>query len=305
MGILDQIARGGKYSGLDIAKAGVQGRRDRMDADAYTQKMQMMAMEMQDYVEGRDRKKRLRASLKGTDFGDYESTTEASRKALETGDYETSLTFSKHALSQKGKKTDTFGKMQDIYIGGEKIGIGQYDNEGRVVNLKTTKQLEGDGGLEKPLKPSRASKGQKDEAVAYLKKSEAFGEVGPMDTGFSNKDYKELGSTIASRAQKIMVDAKQMRQSISYIEARDIAVQEVEEMGDSIYETDLFGMGKNLKKDEIRFKPGISKPLQDFLGVSTESQPTGVSNAEFAAEYSKLPSGAKYIDPKGVERIKK
>jgi hypothetical protein len=267
MGILDEIARGGRTSALDVVKAGTQGRMDIMNIQAAQQKMQMDALKTEEWLEERDRESRLRSSLEGAAFTTPEETREASQIALGLGEFETAMKMEELALKQVPKKDKHYGNMIPIYSGNEMIGYAQKDQDNKLHNFKTLKSLKGKDSLTRVTKPARPSKEQIGTAVDWAKASEAFGEEGVLSFGFSSKDYQTIGRTIASRAQKLIVDAKQLNQSISDEEAMDLAAQEIENMGSTIYKEDIFG--RSLKKD-ITFDPGMSSVLQNFFGIYTE-----------------------------------
>lgn len=267
MSILDQIARGGRYSGLDVAKAKTQGRMDYLNIQAAQQKMQVDALKTEEWLETRDRESRLRSSLEGTGFATPEATRESSQIAMELGEYETAMNMEELALKQVPKKDKQYGNMKAIYSGDVLIGYGQKDKDNKIHNFKTVKSLKGKDSLTKVTKPARPSKEQISTAVDWAKNSDAFGEEGITSFGFSNKDYQTLGRTIASRAQKLIVDAKQLNQSIDDETAMDLAAQEIEAMGSTIYEEDIFG--RSLKKD-ISFDPGTSSVIQNYFNLNTE-----------------------------------
>jgi len=303
MSILDEIARGGRTSALDVAMAGTRGRTDALSIQNTQQALRIKTMEMNAYIEQRVRDKRLRASLTGADFSDYTASTEAAKRASEAGEYETAMKISEHALKQKPKKTDAFGPMQDVYVKGSKIGVGQYDTEGKLFNFKTSKQMTGDGGLAKPTKARTPTKEQITRGTSMIETSSVFGAGEETVFGLDKNDNKTLGRLAASRGQKLVSDAKQLGETISDETGMSLAIQELEGMPDIIQE-DL--VGRSLKDPKsISFPSGISNVLQDYLGLSTEAMPSGVDNANFMNEYNALPSGAKYIDPKGIERVKK
>lgn len=297
MSILDEIARGSRTSPLDIAKAGTQGRMDYMN-------MRVQALKTEEWIAQRDRDNRLRASLVGTDFTDPKSTAEAAKTAAGIeGGYEVALKLSKHALAQKPKKGESFTDMMPIFSGSTQIGYGQKDKGGRLYNFQTMSKIDKKSDKpDKPTKVGRPNKEQIETATKWVEESEAFGQEGAWNVGFSSDDNKKLGRTIASRAQKLIVDAKVLKQSISDEEAMDIAAQEIEALGSTIYEEGAFG-SKDLKGD-IKFEPGISTTLQNFLGVNPTPIDIDIPKVSNESEYDKLPKGTKYIDPNGVERIK-
>ena len=303
MSILQEIAKGGAWSGLDIAKASIQGAVDAQRMHSVDQDLQIKAMEMADYLEKRERSKRLRASLEGADFTDYKTSAEAAQRASDAGEYETAISISKHALAQKPKATDAFGKMQDVFVGGKKVGVGQYDNEGKLHNFKTLKQMTDKGKGVAPTKARTPTKGQIERATDMIKKSPAFGEEGWASVGLSTKDNKAMGRMVASRAQKLISDAKQLGETISDEVAMDLAMQEVEANKDKIV-TDEGWAGYSIKKrSETVFPAGISPTLQNYLGVDTPE--AAIKTITTTEEYANLPSGTQYKDPQGNIRIKK
>lgn len=301
MGILQEIARGGAWSGLEIAKAGVQGQRDAAQLQAMDQELQIKAMEMNDYLEKRGRERRLRSSLTGADFTDAESSAQAAQMASDVGGYETALAISKHALAQKPKGTDVFGKMQDVYVGGKKVGVGQYDNEGKLHNFKTLKQMTDKGKGGAPTKARTPTKGQIERSTDMVKKSAVFGEEGLDTFGLSSKDNKTLGRIVASRAQKLISDAKQLGETISDETAHELALAELEKKKDKLLKSDWVGYSLKKQEDTI-FESGISKELTNYLGVDAPT--SEIVRVQGMDDYNKLPKGAKYIDPNGVERVK-
>lgn len=297
----------GMNLGLEQGTDVLEGMKTGQSIKESNQNMQIKAMEMQEYVEDKKREKRLRDALKGTDFGNYEESTEAAGIASEI-DYKTGMAISKHAQSQKPKDKDGFGAMQDITIKGTKVGIGQYGDDGRLYAFKTNKQMTGDGsGLAKPTKARTPTKEQITRGTGMIEKSAVFGAGGDSETtfGLNTKDNKLLGRLAAARGQKLVSDAKQLGQTISDETGMSIAIQELEGMKDTIVKDDLFGRSVKDQKD-IKFPPGISKELQNYLGVdASASVPSGVDMAAFAKEYAALPSGASYVHPDGSKRIKR
>jgi len=289
MGILEEIARGTKVSPLDIAQAEGKGRRDYLSEQNVQQELQMKALKMEDWLTERDRKTRLRASLEGSGFSTPEETRKSSEIAMGLGEYKTAMEMEQLALKQIPKKDKKYGNMKPIYSNGQMIGYAQKDEKGQLHNFKTLKSITGKESLTKVTKPSRPSKEQIETATDWVKQSESFGEEG-WGFGFSSKDNRVLGRTIASRAQKLIVDAKQLNQSISDEEAMDLAAQEIEALGSTIYEETLFGSGKKLKEENIKFNPGMSKVLLDYFGVDRDEG--GIETwTEDGYEYRKLPDG--------------
>lgn len=298
MSILDEIARGTRTTPLDVAQAKARGKKDYLAEQGIQQELKIQALKMEEWLEDRDREQRLRSSMEGHKFNTPEETRKASEAALQIGEFKTAMELEQLALKQIPKKDKKYGAMKEVTSNGKLIGYAQIDQDGKYHNFKTLKSITGKGSLTKVTKPSRPSKEQIETAIDWAKNSDTFGEVGLGNLGFSNKDYKRLGRTIASRAQKLIVDAKQLNQSISDEEAMDLAAQEIEAMGSTIYKDDFFG--KSLKGD-ITFPAGMSSKILEFYGVDS---PQDKNNEEFMKMYNSLPSGAEYIDPNGVKRIK-
>lgn len=305
MSVLEQLTlqmAQGMGLGLERGTDVLEGMKTGKQMAKTDQEMQIKAMEMQEYTEQRKREKRLRASMKGADFGDYESTSDAAQRASDLGEFEKAMKMEELALKQKPKKTDAFGPMQQITVGGKKMW-GQYDDKGKIHNLKTDKQMTGKDGLAKPTKARTPTKEQITRASGMVEKSTTFGTSRDSDTwfGLSNKENKILGRLVASRGQKLISDAKQLDQTISDETAMSLALQELEGMP-NITKEDLFGRSLKSEKD-IAFPAGISTTLLNHLGVDVPK--TGkIDTAAFAAKWAAMPKGTKYIDPNGIERIK-
>lgn len=94
MSVLDQIAKGGRYSGLDIAQAGTQGASD-------AQALQMKAMKMQAFTEASEIKRKAREAMKNADLSTVESTRETAQKLIDAGDLETGIALDKEADNQE------------------------------------------------------------------------------------------------------------------------------------------------------------------------------------------------------------
>jgi len=295
MSILEMIAGRGATSGEDIARAQLEGERSR-------QILQMKSLEMEEWLEERDHKKRLRDSLKGTDFTTPEGAAEASRFASEAEDPEMAITLSKLSNQLKSKDRKSFGDMKPIYSGGKQIGYAQKSDDGQLHNFKTLENIIGKKKKAPATKVGKPSNEQIETATNLVKESAKLGESDWLGVGFSSDDYGKLGRSIASRAMKLMADAKDLGQGISDQEAMNIAAQEIEDMGQNVYTKGSWGSKDLVEK--IEFEPGTSSKLQEFLGISTSARGAGIQNISNVDEFNKLPSGAKYIDPNGVQRIK-
>jgi len=295
MGLLDEIARGGRTSALDIARAETQGQAD-------YQELQMQSLKMEDWLEKRAHKKRLRASLKGTDFTTVEGAAEASQFASEAEDPEMAITLAKLSDSLKPKSKKMFGNMKPIYSDGKHIGFAQKSDDGQLHNFKTLENIKGKGKDKPATKVAKPSDEQITTATDLVKESAKLGEGGWDVVGFSSDDYGKLGRSIASRAMKLMADAKDMGQGISDQEAMNIAAQEIEDMGQNVYTKGSWGSKDLVEK--IEFKPGTSIRLQKFFGLSTSAKGTGLVTVKNANDFNNLPSGTVFIDPNGVKRTK-
>jgi len=269
----------GLEKGTDPVKAMLQGQQMRKGR----QDMQVKSMEMQEYAEQKGRERRLRNSMKGADFGDYESTSEAAQAASDIGEYEKAMKIQTLAEKQKTKPTDAFGPMQEIKVGGIVTGVGQYDKEGKIHNFKTNKQLKkGGSGLAKPTKARTPTKEQITRGTSMIENSTVFGSGGETSFGLDKKDNKLMGRLAAARGQKLVSDAKQLGQTISDETGMSLAIQELEGMKDTIIQEDFFG--RSIKdQDKIAFPAGISSVLQNYLGVDA---PSGDGY-----EYRTLPNG--------------
>ncbi len=125
MGILDQIARGTTTSPMDIAKAGSQGRGDAMTLQGTQQELQIQSLKMNEWLNERDRKSRTRKSQEGQSYSTSKETAIAAESALDTGDYQTAIRLQTLSDSQKTKKGESFGDIEEIYSNGKLIGYGQ------------------------------------------------------------------------------------------------------------------------------------------------------------------------------------
>ena len=101
MSILDEIARGGRTSGLDIAKAGVQGQKDALALQGMSQDMQLQAMKIQMYKTSSEIKKKARGVYQSSDLSSVQGTRETSQKLFAAGDVEGGLALEKDADAQE------------------------------------------------------------------------------------------------------------------------------------------------------------------------------------------------------------
>ena len=266
MSLLDEIARGGRTTAMDAVKAKTQGQRD-------YQELQMQSLKMEDWLEKREQTRRLKASLKGTDFTTPTGAAEASGIASDIGDPDMAINLAKLSDSLKAKDKTKYGMMKPIYSGEKHIGYAQKDSTGKLHNFKTIENITGKKKTPKASKVGKPSNEQIETATKLVKESKVLGESDFWGVGFDSDDYGKLGRSIASRSNKLQADAKDMGQGISDQEAMNIAAQEIENMGKNLYEeTGYFG-GKELV-EKIEFEPGTSSKLMEFLNISTTASPT-------------------------------
>jgi len=270
MGILDEIARGGQTSALDVARAENQGRSE-------SQELQMQALKMEEWLTQRANKKRLNASLKGTDFTTPEGAAEASQFASDAENPEMAITLAKLSDSLKPKSRTSFGNMKPMYVGKKLIGYGQQDSDGKFHNVKSLKDVNGKKGDGKVTKVGKPSGEEITAGVNWVENSNAFGAGGETSFGLDTDDNERLGRIVASRAMKLMADAKDLGHKIGDQTAMDLAGKELESMGKNIYKEDTFGRSL---VGEIEFESGVSEGLMKYLGVSTTAKATGPQRQE-------------------------
>lgn len=157
MSILDEIARGGRTSALDIAMSRSKGRKDALDINLSQQRLQMQAMEMgewmadrgmrrkismakqrkaEEYMETEDIKDRAKEVYATSDFTTVEGMRETARKLAEAGDVQGARElelgadkqdYQNQKLALDKRKLDLFEKSL-----GDKLKIQQMKNYGNV-----------------------------------------------------------------------------------------------------------------------------------------------------------------------------
>jgi len=218
MGILDEIARGGRTSALDIAKAGAQGQMDYMRLQGASQGLHMKALKMQAYNEQVSLKKRSRDILGDADLSTIEGTRKAASDAFEVGDVDLGLNLSKRADDERYRS-----KTLSAKIAKSRKGLNLKSSEGKIYGdiLTTIENLPDSPFRNNMLESFQTSLSQKqryDEGKATDKLSKTADDIAKTSLGLDMEDIDNNDfNALASTANTLLQSNKNIHQARSHI----------------------------------------------------------------------------------------
>ena len=219
MGILNEIARGGRTSALDVAKARTQGEDDRLSLQVSQQNLHLKSMEMQEFTNKQNIRERTAETMDASDIATVSGLKTASKDVFGIGNSELGMNLLREANLQQGRSDKADADYKKLLGKGLDLKSPEGKKFGDMFTL-LNKMPPGESrtAMMEVLNNSIDQKQRKDESVATDKMSKTADDIATTSLGLNMEDIDNVDfNLLASTANSLLQGGKNIHQARSHI----------------------------------------------------------------------------------------